>query len=230
MRSGVANLPTHEAQRSSASKPRTLAEAHHVFRRWLGNEYDLEALDAVLAAAAAERLPGDPLWLLVVSGSGNAKTETVQTLAGAGAIVTSISSEGALLSASAKRERAKDATGRLLRRIGSRGLLVVKDVTSILAMNRDTRASLLAGLREIHDGRWERNVGTDGGKSLTWTGRLRDHEMSGQRSFPRTIAPATSGALGWGGLHTERSVTAALGSGSRTPVRRRFRVRCCPAL
>ena len=108
-----------------------------------------------------------------MSGSGNAKTETVQALAGAGAFVTStITSEGALLSGSAKREQAKDATGGLLRRIGDRGLLVIKDVTSMLSMNRDTRASLLAALREIHDGRWERNVGTDGGKTLTWTGRL----------------------------------------------------------
>jgi hypothetical protein len=150
-----------------------LTEVHETFTRWLGKEYDLEALDAVLAAGAAEQLAGDPLWLLVVSGPGNAKTETVQALSGAGAFVTStVSSEGALLSGSAKRERTKDATGGLLRRIGDRGVLVVKDVTSILAMNRDTRGSLLAALREIHDGKWERNVGTDGGRSLTWTGRL----------------------------------------------------------
>lgn len=156
-----------------AARPRTLAETHAVFARWLGQEYDLGALDAVLAAAAAERLKGDPLWLLVVSGSGNAKTETVQSLAGAAAVVTStIASEGALLSATAARERTKDATGGLLRRIGPRGLLVVKDVTSILAMNRDTRAGLLAAFREIHDGRWERNVGTNGGRSLTWIGRV----------------------------------------------------------
>ncbi len=51
-------------------------------------------------------------------------------------------------------------------------MLVVKDVTSILAMNRDVRASVLAALREVYDGRWERNVGTDGGRSLTWTGRI----------------------------------------------------------
>jgi hypothetical protein len=153
--------------------PCTLADVDAVFRRWLGTEYELDALHAVLAAAAAERLLGDPLWLLVVSGSGNAKTETVQSLAGAGALITStISSEGALLSATARRERTKEATGGLLRRLGDRGVLVVKDVTSILAMNRDTRASLLAALREIHDGKWERNVGTDGGRSLTWTGRL----------------------------------------------------------
>ena len=153
--------------------PCTLGDVNTVFTRWLGEEYDLAALHAVLAVAAAEQLEGDPAWLLVVSGSGNAKTETVQSLRGAGAYITStISSEGALLSGSAKRERTRDATGGLLRRIGDHGLLVIKDVTSILAMGRDCRASLLAALREIHDGRWERNVGTDGGRSLTWSGRV----------------------------------------------------------
>src|SRR5438132_7345611 len=77
-----------------------LDNTHAVFRRWLGAEYDLDAIDAVLAVAAAERLTGDPAWLLLVSGPGNAKTETVQSLAGAGEHVTSTTtSEGALLSA-----------------------------------------------------------------------------------------------------------------------------------
>lgn len=150
-----------------------LPGVHEVFSRWLGESYDLTALDAVLAAAAVEQLDGDPVWLLIVSGSGNAKTETVSALAGAGAHVTStVTSEGALLSATAKRETAKDATGGLLRKVGDRGVLVIKDVTSVLSMNRDTRASVLAALREVYDGRWERNVGTDGGRTLTWTGRI----------------------------------------------------------
>lgn len=153
--------------------PITLANVHDEFARWLGPEYDLDAIDAVLATAAAEKLKGDPLWLLLVSGSGNAKTETVSPLAGAGALVTStISSEGALLSGSSTREKAKDSTGGLLRRIGTRGVLVIKDVTSILSMDRNTRAGMLAALREVHDGRWQRNVGTDGGKTLTWEGRI----------------------------------------------------------
>jgi hypothetical protein len=174
----VDEIPWHGTPSATAAPhepttPCSLANVHGVFTRWLGPKYDLDALNAVLATAAAEQLSGDPLWLLVVSGSGNTKTETVQSLAGAGAVVTStISSEGALLSASAKKERTKEATGGLLRRLGSRGVLVVKDVTSILAMNRDTRASLLAAFREIHDGKWERNVGTDGGRSLLWTGHL----------------------------------------------------------
>jgi hypothetical protein len=176
--------PEERRPRDRTRSPTSIAAAAHygrldevrkIFRRWLGDEYDLDAVDAVLCAAAAERLGGDPLWLLVVSGSGNAKTETVQALAGAGAVVTStISSEGALLSGTPARDKSRSATGGLLRRIGKRqsGLLVVKDVGSILSANRDTRAAVLAALREVHDGRWERNIGTDGGRTLTWTGRV----------------------------------------------------------
>lgn len=150
-----------------------LAETHGVFRHWLGDEYDLDALDAVLATAAVERLDGDPLWLLLISGSGNAKTETVQALDGIGATVTStISSPGALLSGTPSKDKARDSTGGLLRRIGARGVLVVKDVTSVLSMSGDSRGEVLAALREVHDGRWERNLGTDGGRTLEWRGRI----------------------------------------------------------
>ncbi|TDD35263.1 ArsR family transcriptional regulator [Actinomadura sp. KC06] len=150
-----------------------LGETRALFRRWLGNDYDTGALDAVLATAAAERLQGDPCWLLVVSGSGAAKTETVMPLQGAGAVIVStISGEAALLSGTSEKERSKDATGGLLRKVGPRGLLVIKDVTSIISMHRDTRASVMAALREVYDGRWDRDIGADGGKTLTWKGRL----------------------------------------------------------
>lgn len=154
----------------------TLGPLHDVqvhCRRWLGDDYDLDAMYAVLATAAAETLAGDPLWLLIVSGSGNAKTETVSALSGIGAtVVSTITSDGALLSGSPSREKTKESTGGLLRAIGSRGVLVIKDVTSILSMNRDTRGAVLAALREVHDQHWTRHVGTDGGRSLSWQGRI----------------------------------------------------------
>src|SRR6516165_134713 len=156
----------------AAPAPQPLDAVHAAFKKWLGEDYDTDVLDAVLAAGAAARLTGDALWLLVISGSGNAKTETVQALAGAGACVTStISSEGALLSAT---PRSAGATGGLLLKIqlGNHGLLVIKDVTSILSMDNRARNQILAALREIHDGKWERNVGKDGGKTLTWVGRI----------------------------------------------------------
>jgi hypothetical protein len=152
---------------------KSLAEVHAAFKKWLGEEYDLDAANGSMAATASERLSGDPLWLLIMGGPGSAKTETCIALAGAGAHVTStIASEGALLSATPRRERNKKATGGLLRKIGNRGVLVIKDVTSILSSDRNTRAGVLAALREVYDGLWERNVGTDGGQTLTWTGRI----------------------------------------------------------
>lgn len=154
-------------------EPCTIDEANAVFRRWLGPAYDLAAMHATAAAAAVEWLDGDPLWLMLLSGPGFAKTETVQAAAGAGAVVTSsITSEGALLSGTSKKERTKDATGGLLVKMGPRGILVIKDFTTILSMNNVVRTTVLAALREVYDGYWERNLGTNGGMTLTWKGRL----------------------------------------------------------
>src|SRR5262249_57432309 len=52
------------------------------------------------------------------------------------------------------------------------GILVIKDVTTILAGGRDGRAPVLAALREVYDGRYERNVGSAGGQTLRWEGRI----------------------------------------------------------
>jgi len=77
-----------------------------------------------------------------------------------------------LLSATPRKGRPESATGGLLRRIGERGIFAIKDFTSIISANREVRMQVLAALREIHDGHWIRNVGSDGGQSLEWRGRL----------------------------------------------------------
>jgi hypothetical protein len=143
------------------------------FAKWLGDDYDLDAIHLTLAAAAAIRLDGDPLWAMLVSGPGNAKTETVSALQGAGAyVVSTISSEGALLSGTSKGERSSDATGGLLRQIGETGVLVLKDFTSILSLSANARPQVLSALREVYDGRWTRTIGADGGRTLEWIGRI----------------------------------------------------------
>lgn len=177
-----------------AEQRQRLGAAHKMFRRWLGEGYDLAAIDATLAAAAVERLTGDPLWLLLISGSGAAKTETAVSLAGSGAvIVSSISSAGALLSATSRGERSKAATGGLLRQIGSSGVLVIKDFTSVIEMHREARAEVMAALREVYDGKWVRSVGTDGGQQLPWDGRL---VVVGACTTAWDSASAVLGAMG----------------------------------
>jgi hypothetical protein len=150
-----------------------IEDVHQVFLKWLGKKYDLATLNATLAVTASEQLSGDPAWLLIISGSGNAKTETVQATSGVDArVVSTISSIGALLSATSQKQRAKGASGGLLREIGERGILAIKDMTSILSIDRNVRNSILSAFREIHDGHWVRDVGSDGGRKLSWQGRI----------------------------------------------------------
>lgn len=150
-----------------------LAELDRTFGLWLGADYDLDAIHAALATAAVNRLDGDPAWILIVGGPGNAKTETVSALGDSGAhVVSTIASEGALLSGTSMGERSSDATGGLLRIIGDNGVLVLKDFTSILSLPPSARPSVLAALREVYDGRWTRTLGADGGRSLEWSGRI----------------------------------------------------------
>jgi hypothetical protein len=169
------NKGAHDAPEDKSSPAAcSLADVERVFKKWI-RDADPLPTRAVLAAYVANHLDGDPVWLMLVAGSGMGKTERMSPLAGLPDVVleSSISGEAALLSASSKKDRAKDASGGVLCKLpNGRGVLVLKDFTSIIDMHRDRRAEVLAALREIYDGRWGRSVGADGGRTLTWTGKL----------------------------------------------------------
>jgi hypothetical protein len=149
-----------------------LDEARGVFRRWL-HLPDTGALDVVLGTVAANRLDGDPVWTLLIAPPGGGKTEILNSIAGLDdAHPAGTLTEASLLSGTPKKEHASDAKGGLLRAIGDHGIIVAKDFGSVLSMNRDARAGVLAALREIFDGSWTRHVGTDGGKTLAWSGKV----------------------------------------------------------
>ena len=77
-----------------------------------------------------------------------------------------------LLSGTPQKQRANGNKGGLLRQIGKFGIVVLKDFGSILAMRPDAKSEILGALREIYDGHWTRVVGSDGGRSLFWQGKL----------------------------------------------------------
>ena len=101
------------------------------------------------------------------------KTEVVRSTSGLPeTFEVSTVTESGLLSGTSSRERAEDATGGLLRQIGAMGTIVLGDFTSVLSMDRDGLARVLAALREIYDGRWQRTIGADGGRTLEWEGKV----------------------------------------------------------
>jgi hypothetical protein len=163
------DCPNHVRLRDDESP---LTAAVTTFQRWL-HIPDPAPLYVVLATVLANRMPGDPVWLLLVGPPGSGKTELLVPLVVLEDMhMAATLTEPALLSGSPQRERAKDAKGGLLREIGEYGIVVCKDFGSVLSMHRDARAAVLSALREVYDGSWTRHVGTDGGRRLHWQGKL----------------------------------------------------------
>jgi hypothetical protein len=151
----------------------TLTDVEATFARHFHLE-DYGVVHAVLAVVVANSLPGDPVWALVVGPSSSGKTEPLMaTLDIPGTQPVGTLTEAGLLSGVKQADKKPGAKGGLLREIGDRGIIVMKDFGSILAMSdRGGRPGVLQALREVYDGRWTRYVGSDGGRELMWEGKV----------------------------------------------------------
>ncbi len=111
-------------------------------------------------------------------------------------------------------------------------------------MRPESKAEVLAALREIYDGKWTRYIGTDGGKPLQWTGKLglvfgctsaidTQHSVSdalGNRFLLSRLEPG-KGQLRWAFRHVggktaamrrELAEASTCCSPHRVPIRRSF--------
>ena len=166
--------PTQPPKRSKGPKapPATLQDVIDSFRKYLFFTDD-SAIKISLATVVANFMKGDPVWLMVVAPPSVGKTEVVEPIGGLWeAHVVSTITEAGLLPATSAKDRAKNANDGLLREMGDFGILILKDFGSILSMNMESRAPMLAALREIYDGHWSRIVGTDGGRKIEWSGKV----------------------------------------------------------
>jgi hypothetical protein len=152
--------------------PYTIEKVLEVFNRWLILD-DVTPVYAVLGTVAANLLPGDPVWLGVVGPPSSAKTEILNSTSKLPKVAQAATlTPAGLLSGTPKKQRDKGAVGGLLRQIGDFGFIVLKDFGSILSMRPDAKAEVLAALREVYDGAWTRHLGTDGGRTLEWRGKV----------------------------------------------------------
>jgi hypothetical protein len=152
--------------------PTPLAQVLEVFDSWLVLKSATPIL-AMLGAVAGNLLPGEPVWLGLIGPPSSAKTEILMSASQLRDVVQATTLTcAALLSGTPKHQRDKTAKGGLLRQIGEFGILSLKDFGSVLSMHSETRAELLAMLREVYDGSVTRHFGIDGGKTLTWGGKV----------------------------------------------------------
>lgn len=129
-----------------------------------------DALYLVLGTLVGNMMKGKPVWMMLIGAPSTGRTLLLDTLADIPRVhfVGSMKTTAALLSATSAKERSKTATGGLLRKIGLRGMMVHKDFTSILSLNYDAMKDIVSALREVYDGTWGREVGSDGGDSIVW--------------------------------------------------------------
>jgi hypothetical protein len=136
-------------------------------------EENTDVPECVLATYVANMLPMANVWLQVVGPPSSGKTTALELLSGLPQVVNCGSMTAAsLLSGSPNREKTAKSTGGVLREIGERGVLVLKDFSSILCMRSEKQQEVITAFREIYDGRWTRSFGSDGGKTETWTGKV----------------------------------------------------------
>ena len=138
-------------------------------------------LYVVCATLAANTMTGYPVWLMLVGPPESGKTELLRPLLQVHGVreMGDLSSKGGLLSGTKQKERAADATGGLLKDLPrdntgtARGCLLMFDFARmVLSGDMNSGKALLGAIGMIHDQHYQREVGTDGGKILSFNGRV----------------------------------------------------------
>jgi hypothetical protein len=134
---------------------------------------DYVAVCLAVWAANHHSEQSEPAWLMIVAPPSSGKTAVIERLSSLpNTFMVSSLTAGGLLSGTPSPKKTAEATGGLLSEIGEFGVLLLKDFTTTLEAPADTRAQLMAALREVYDGEYSRAIGSDGGIRRSWKGKL----------------------------------------------------------
>lgn len=138
-------------------------------------------LYAVCGALFANTLKGYPVWLMLIGPPESGKTELLKPLLGIEGCreCGDLTGKAALLSGAKAKDIAVDATGGVLKDMNKgsdgkyRGILVMLDFArTVLAADPAATRATLGSIGMLHDQHWQREIGTDGGRTLSYSGRI----------------------------------------------------------
>lgn len=125
-------------------------------------------IDLVLAIALGIHTNSDPVWLMIVGGSSSGKSEIIQMLDFVKYVhPVSNMTENTFLSGSPS-SNGKETS--LLKEMGPKGIITMKDYTSILAMRSEKKEVITSQMREIFDGHIVKKTGN--GLNPEWKGKM----------------------------------------------------------
>lgn len=125
---------------------------------------DFEPLEIAIATYIANHFSSDPLWLFIIAPSSSAKTEIILTLSKMDDIhFLSDLTDKTLASGF------KEGGHSLLNRLNNK-IICMKDFTTVLSMRQERQSEILAQLREIYDGKFDKEWGN--GAKINWQGKI----------------------------------------------------------
>jgi len=125
------------------------------YRKWLHLK-DADIIDIMFGTVFANRLDGDPIWLLIVAPPGGSKTALVRTLSGAEGIMEATTLTPASLISGFSAGPDPSLIPKL-----NKHVLVVKDFTTILSANQSAKEEIFGILRDAYDGYCEKWLGNN---------------------------------------------------------------------
>lgn len=165
--------------------------------------HDDTIIDAIIAICISSKLGGDAVWLMLVGAPSTGKTELVNILTKVNFVhMVSTMTENTFLS-SMRSTAGKENS--LLHRIGPRGMILMKDYTTVISMRSEKKEQILAQMREVFDGQLKKESGN--GVSQEWRGKINwigcvtdviysvggESAAMGRRSMVFELPPLTDG-------------------------------------
>src|SRR3990167_2939584 len=139
---------------------------YDTFDRWVTIR-DKTAIDVICSTVIANRLPGQPLYLILLAPSSAGKSILIDSLRELKDVHPLSKLSDKTLFSGFKQKKSG-----LLERLdpSQTWILTFKDFTTILAQPRQIRDAILAQFREIYDGSFTGEWGS--GKSFVWKGKI----------------------------------------------------------
>lgn len=140
---------------------------------------DASPIFAAMGAITANYLQGNPVWLMLVGPPSTGKTVIIKACSTLPDChpAPSAQNASAFLTFDAKRghggllSQPRIENGENTGGMGNFGIIVYPEFSSVLNLPPDSRAFVSAIHREIFDGKWKRDFGSNGGRVLEWEGK-----------------------------------------------------------
>lgn len=139
----------------------TLEDVHNIYKKWFKLD-DMNRIDVILATALTRKLTGTPVWLILISNSGDMKTEQIVAMDDYGETTKNIYKFTARTLVSGNPD-AEDLAPKL-----DGKTILITDMAQILTLRPEEKAEIWGALRNLYDGRI--GVQSGMGKDVEYTG------------------------------------------------------------